>query len=143
MKAEFLHVGLTVKDLKRTIDFYQTYFGFKLEMTGVFDEQFIRGHNVLYRLVDGEYSDFCFLKSANGIVLEVFQFHPQKEAQEVEWARPGYTHICFWVEDIFAVYERLKADGVKIFFEPDVRQSPEEHWMFLQDPDGNLIELQD
>ena len=143
MKAKFLHVGLTVKDIKRTIEFYQTYFGFELDMTGVFDQQFIGDHNVLYRLDEGTYADFCFLKSEDGVVLEVFQFHPQEGVREVQWARPGYTHICLWVKDIFSVYERLKADGVKVFFEPDVRQSPKEHWMFLEDPDGNLIELQD
>lgn len=142
-KAKFLHAGLTVKEIKRTIEFYQTYFGFELEMTGVFDRQFICEHNMLYQLENDTYADFCFLKSANGIVLEVFQFHPQKDTQKIEWSRPGFTHICLWVEDIFAVYERLNADGVPVFFKPDVRQKPEEHWMFLKDPDGNLIELQD
>ena len=30
-KSTFLHVGLTVSDIDRTIEFYQKYFGFELK----------------------------------------------------------------------------------------------------------------
>lgn len=142
-KARFLHVGLTVKDMKRTIRFYQKYFGFELEMEGVFDQEFIGSHSSLYRVKEGSYSDFCFLRSENGIVLEVFQFHPQKEMLPIHWERPGYTHICFKVDDVLEVYKQMKADGIPFFFSPKLRGTPEEHWVFFEDPDGNLIEIQD
>lgn len=142
-KAGFLHVGLTVRSLDRTIEFYTKYFGFELEMRGTFSEDFIREHNSLYQVEEGTYSDFCFLKSADGIVLEVFEFHPIENENQTVWNRPGYTHICLKVADIFEAYEGMKANGVHFFFEPGQRATPEEHWVFLQDPDGNLIELQD
>lgn len=141
--SNFLHVGMTVKDLDRTIAFYTRYFGFRLEMRGVFSEEFMGSHHELYRLPRGAFSDFCFLRSPDGMALEVFQFHPGAEAEEEKWNQPGYTHICLKVSDIFQTYEQMKAEGIEFFFAPDMRAVPEEHWVFLKDPDGNLIELQD
>ena len=43
MGASFLHVGMTVQDMDKTIEFYTKYFGFELEMKGVFSEEFIGG----------------------------------------------------------------------------------------------------
>ena len=36
---KFLHVGITVSDMKETIEFYTKYFGFRLNMEGRFDEE--------------------------------------------------------------------------------------------------------
>ena len=143
MGASFLHVGMTVQDMDKTIEFYTKYFGFELEMKGVFSEEFIGGHRQLYQLPEGAFSDFCFLKSGDGIVIEVFQFSPAADREDVRWNRPGYTHICLRVDDSFKVYEEMTGDGIEFFFPPDMRATPEEHWVFLKDPDGNLIELQD
>ncbi|HHV18552.1 MAG TPA: hypothetical protein GXZ27_06795, partial [Thermoanaerobacterales bacterium] len=47
-KSTFLHVGLTVSDIDRTIEFYQKYFGFELEMKSVFPPEFIGAVPQLY-----------------------------------------------------------------------------------------------
>lgn len=142
---KFLHVGITVSDMKKTIQFYTKYFGFRLNMEGRFDKEFLRKRRMLYGLEDGAYSDFCILESPDGIALELFQFQPQlpSKGENGIWNRAGYTHICLKVDNIFEVYEKLKEDGIPFFFEPDFRGNPDEHWVFLKDPDGNLIELQD
>ena len=141
--SKFLHVGITVADMEKTIEFYTKYFNFILDIKGVFPEEFIGGHHSLYQLEDGAYSDFCFLKSPDGIVLELFQFHPTQKAEDAKWDQPGYHHICLKVDDIFQVYEQMKKDGVEFYFAPDERGSKDAHWVFLKDPDGNMIELQD
>ena len=52
------------------------------------------------------------------------------------------AHICFGVEDVPTIYERLKAAGVE-FVSPPVRFTGEGEWhvLFFYDPDGNLLEL--
>ena len=52
------------------------------------------------------------------------------------------AHICFGVDNLPEVYRRLKAEGVE-FVSPPVRFSGEGEWhvVFLYDPDGNLVEL--
>mgnify|MGYP001123425073 CR=1 FL=1 len=144
-KAEIMHIGLTVSDIDKTIDFYQKHFGFELERKDVFPPEFIGAVPQLYRQKEGTYSDFAFLKSPNGIVLELFQFSTNEPAEEPVWNKPGYHHISIKVDDIHETYKKMSADGVEFFFEPKVKGDSEElaHWVFLKDPDGNMIELQD
>jgi len=143
--CEFLHVGLTVSDMDRTIAFYEKYFGFAVQWRDVFPPAFIGAHPELYRQREGVYSDFAFLVSPDGIVLELFRFSEQLPAEPAVWNRPGYHHICLKVPSVPEIYGRMAADGVAFFFEPAYKGDPKnrEHWVFLQDPDGNMIELQD
>ncbi len=145
-KSEFLHVGLTVSDIQRTVDFYQKYFGFTLGDRGVFPVEFIAAKPQLYRQTEGSYSHFAFLTSPDGVTLELFQFVPLLGAEEPIWNRPGYHHICLKVDSCRRVYEQMCADGLKdaYYFEPDRMEiEGDHHWVFLRDPDGNMIELQD
>ena len=145
-KSQFLHVGITVADIPATIAFYRTYFGFELEAEGVFPAEFIGAKPMLYRQPEGVYSKFAFLRSPDGLVLELFQFSNMLPAQQPVWNRPGYHHICLKVDSCQAVYEQMCADGLQdcYYFPPD-NMDPEgaHHWVFLTDPDGNMIELQD
>jgi catechol 2,3-dioxygenase-like lactoylglutathione lyase family enzyme len=144
MKSEFLHVGITVKSLEKTIDFYKKYFGFELENSFTFPAAFFENNRVLYNLEDGISAPAAFLKSPDGVVLELFEFSKQLPFQAAEWNRPGYHHLCFKVENVPEKYQEMKADGVEFYFEPGFRGDPKngEYWVFLKDPDGNMIELQ-
>lgn len=144
MSGRFCHVGMTVSDLNRTAAFYCGYFGFeRLGDTGLFSEEFVASHRALYRQAEGASSNFCFLKAKDGFLIELFEFHPLEAAKPAIWNRPGFHHICLKVQDISKLYDTMRADGVKFFFPPENRAQPTEHWVFLEDPDGNLIELQD
>lgn len=142
--SKFLHVGLTVTDIDRTIAFYEKHFGFKTTLRGVFPPEFIGSVPQLYRQKEGVYSDFAFIESPDGIVIELFQFSDLLPAELPVWNRPGYHHICLQVENVPKKYEEMKADGVEFYFEPGFRGDPanEEYWVFFKDPDGNMIELQ-
>jgi len=145
MRSSFLHVGLTVSDLERTIEFYQKYFDFKVELRGVFPPEFIGAVPQLYRQKQGVYSDFAFLKSPDGVVLELFRFSSMEPAKPAVWNQPGYHHICLKVDSVHEAYKKMAADGVEFYFEPKFKGEPKnnEHWVFFKDPDGNLVELQD
>lgn len=143
-KSTFMHVGLTVSNIQKTVGFYSKYFGFTLELEGVFSEDFIAAKPMLYKQAANVYSKFAFLKSPDGVILELFEFIPQIPAKETLWHQPGYHHICLKVPDTRAVYEQMIEDGCEYFFAPEEMEpgSPN-HWVFLKDPDGNMIELQD
>ena len=142
--SKFLHVGVTVADIDRTIRFYEKYFGFKATLRGTFGSEFIASVPQLYRQQDGVYSDFAFIESPDGIVLELFQFSRMQERETPVWNRPGYHHICLKVPNVPEKYREMAADGVEFYFEPGYRGDPadEEYWVFLKDPDGNMVELQ-
>ena len=143
-KTSLTHIGITVTDIDKFVDFYGKYFGFELRARGVFPPEFIAGAPTLYRLKEGSYSDFAFLAAPNGVVLELFKFNELLPSEELVWNRPGYHHLCVNVENVPDLYAAMSADGVEFFFEPkQMGPNPGAHWVFLKDPDGNMIELQD
>ena len=143
-ESSFVHVGLTVSDIDRTVAFYEKYFGFKVEFIGKFPDRFFDAKPSLYRLEPGAESKIALIKSPDGVVLELFQFFNQTPFQTAEWNTPGYHHICLKVEDLNAKYQEMKTDGVEFYFSPDYMGEPKDNrfWVFLKDPDGNMIELQ-
>lgn len=142
--AAITHVGITVTSIDEYIDFYQKHFGFKLVRRGVFPESFIAAVPQLYKQQEGVYSDFAFLASPNGVVLELFQFSSTLPCDNPVWNKPGYHHICLKVDNVRETYKRMTAARVEFYFEPrPIEEVPGAYWVFLKDPDGNMIELQD
>ena len=142
-RADFVHVGITVASIDKTVEFYTKYLNFELMRRGQFGPDFIAAQPALYRQKEGVYSDSAFLKSPNGFVLELFQFSDMLPAQEQIWNIPGYHHICIIVDNLPELYTKMAADGIEYFFAPSPMGNSEHHWVFLKDPDGNMIELQD
>ena len=139
-----IHIGITVTDIDKIVDFYQTYFGFELKRRGTFPPEFIAAAPTLYKLKEGSFADFAFLEAPNGVVFELFQFNELLPAEEYVWTRPGFHHLCLRVESVPETYKILADAGVEFYFEPR-QMGPREgaHWVFFKDPDGNMIELQD
>jgi len=144
MKSKFLHIGMTVKSIEKTAEFYSKYLGFEMQNSFTFPAEFFQKKKELYKLTDGTFAPAAFLKSPDGIVLELFEFNPQLPFENPVWNRPGYHHLCFKLENMPDRAKEMKADGVEFYFDPDFRGPPEggEYWVFLKDPDGNMIELQ-
>ena len=114
-----------------------------MERSGVFLPEFIAAAPALYRQKEGVYSDFAFLVSDSGMALELFKFSELLPAESPIWNKPGYHHICLRVKSVPELYEIMAADGVEFYFEPRLRGNSETaYWVFLKDPDGNMIELQ-
>ena len=141
--VEFMHIGITVSDLEKMSAFYEKYFGFKASPTRTFDEKFIADSPDLYRQAAGVYSDMRMLQSDFGVTLELFQFSNVEKSPLYEWNKTGYHHLAFKVESIPVIYEQMIADGIVFFFPPKKRGNSDNHWIFFQDPDGNMIELWD
>jgi Lactoylglutathione lyase and related lyases len=143
-KSSFIHVGITVSDIQKSIDFYEKYFGFTVEAQFQFPPGFFDAKPTLYALYQGAYSKAAMIKSPDGVTMELFEFDQQVPASAALWNKPGYHHICLKVDDVKEKCREMSADGVELFFEPDYKGPPErnEYWVFLKDPDGNMIELQ-
>ena len=111
------HVNLTVPDVSRTRDFFETYFGFRCIAA--------RGRDALAVLVD-----------ESGFVFTLNNF---EKTTQVEY--PGAFHIGFMQESreqVNEIHERLKAGGF------DVEPPKEFHgaWTFyFQAPGGFLVEV--
>jgi lactoylglutathione lyase len=111
------HVNLTVPDVSRTREFFETYFGFRSLV--------LKGRDALAVLVD-----------ETGFILTLNNFD---KATEVEY--PGAFHIGFMQESrerVDEMYKRLTSGG----FEVDPPKEFHGAWTFyFRAPGGFLVEV--
>ena len=136
----FSHVGITVSNFNRFVQFYADVFGCRL--VGVADTPPDRVRTFFG--VDGELPQcrIGWVRVPGGAILEIFEFQPQLPAERIPWNRVGLTHFSFNVRNTQKWYDYLVSKGVECVSRPE--QSPRGHWFFFaRDLDGNLIEMID
>ena len=98
MKARsFSHVGITVSDFNRVVQFYSDVFGCPL--VGVADSPSDRVRSFFH--VDGA-QPACkigWVRVPGGAMLEIFEFQPQLPPVAIPWNRVGLTHFSFNVRN--------------------------------------------
>lgn len=130
------HSEITVKDLDKSIEFYQRTLGLKpvgkTEMH-VTQEGGLKGAKMKIAFLQAEEDK-----------LELIQYlNPKgKESDLNPWDK-GAQHIAFEVVDIRKMYENLKKKGVNFLSPPiDFKDKDTDvTWLYFKDPDGGLIEL--
>lgn len=136
----FSHVGLTVWDLKRSCKWYNETFGFSIVSDQSLSKEEVEKLNKLYRLKDTGVK-FALLRCPKGGVIEMFQFDTAMKGAGATWNKVGLTHLALDVKNVPKWYKELKSKGVEFLCEPQYTAGT--CWVFLKDPDGNLIELMD
>ena len=135
------HTGFVVKDLERSRRFYID--GLGLEELRLFDAQsYELGRIVGY---DNARIYASMLAGADGHVLEIIEYKepPTIEADpdfQYERRRTGGTHLAFFVEDARIMWERLVEMGGRPL-NPPIEVLPGVWECYMQDPDGNWIEI--
>ena len=137
------HVGITVSDLERGIDFYHGVLGlgFVNEPSSVFDDPAL-GPAVG---VPGAALRQVSLALGDGI-LELLEYTRPASPIDVPLAQNalGAQHVAFLVDDIEAKKAELEAKGVRFF--SDVNAADDGvlagwRWVYFSDPEGNALEL--
>ncbi len=138
------HAGLTVSDFGRAVRWYHERFGFLLVSEDVLEPAATKELFPLYK-VEGARVRMGFLRAPGGSVLELFQFEPAAArgaaGNRPTWNAPGFTHAALNVSGLDSWVRRLEAEGVRFVTKPSRTGNVE--WAFLEDPDGNLVELID
>ena len=135
------HVGVTVSDLDRAVDFYTATFD--LDVVAEFSvagEAFSEAVDVA-----GASASFAHL-DAGEMVVELVEYEPRADpgtdsGTDPELNRPGAIHLGLSVGDVEAFYTGL-GDEVETLSPPRTTASGTTI-CFVRDPDGNLIEVLD
>ena len=151
----FSHVGITVSNFNKAVQFYWDVFGCPLvgvadtppdrvrSFFGVTDEAESRRAGA--DRSSGGGGPRCkigWIRVPGGAVLEIFEFQPQLPPRAVPWNGVGLTHISFNVSNLNKWHDYLTRKGVECVSRPE--RSPRGHsFFFAKDFDGNLIELMD
>jgi catechol 2,3-dioxygenase-like lactoylglutathione lyase family enzyme len=133
------HIGMSVRDLDRSIAFYCDLLDMELVIAPI-----PFGGPIYETIMDirGAAGKVAVLRKA-GVEIELFEFStppPQPSSGDRQVCEHGISHFCLEVFDIESEYERLKAAGVVFHCSPqnfrDVALAT-----YARDPDGNVFEL--
>lgn len=135
------HVGFTVSDLDRSIEWYTRLLGEEPIMRKVWEPGYIGGI-VGYPECS---MDCAFWRLPNDLVLELIHYlAPATTTVDMETHNAGNGHLCLLTEDMERDYERMR--GHAEFRSPAPIEVP---WgpyaggrvWYLRDPDGITVEL--
>ncbi|ADJ15320.1 VOC family protein [Halalkalicoccus jeotgali] len=129
------HVGVTVSDLERAVEFYRDVLGLDvLERFTVSGEAFSAGVGV-----EDATGQFVHL-DGDGARIELIEYDPEGDRRpEPDVNQPGATHVGLGVSDLDGFYEGLP-EGIETLSEPRTTESGT-RILFVRDPEGNLVEI--
>lgn len=141
MRSTVHHFGISVRNLDESIAFYSEGFGLE-----VVDRALFSGEE-LARVVDvpGAVLEYAFMAGEN-VILELIEYqNPRGRPFGLKNNDIGNPHICFVVDDIESLYERLLGMGV-VFnappqSAPDIAPYNGLKYTYCRDRDGVTIEL--
>ncbi|MWV64312.1 VOC family protein [Halorubrum sp. JWXQ-INN 858] len=129
------HVGITVADLDRAVDFYAGTLG--LDVVAEFS---VSGDAFADAVaVPGATGSFTHL-DADGVRVELVEYDPAADARaDAALNEPGAVHVGFAVDDLDAFHAGLDDDVVTLSA-PRTTESGT-RICFVRDPEGNLVEV--
>lgn len=137
-----ISIGVVVEDLDKSLDFYLNVIG--MVKTGEFG-------------VEGATAKELGLSSGNSFDVKVLKLEDSENAPEWKLMSfgkkathpkqtyvpddTGMQYITIFVKSMKPLLERIHAHGVKILSATPSMLSETTHFVLVQDPDGNFIEL--
>jgi catechol 2,3-dioxygenase-like lactoylglutathione lyase family enzyme len=136
------HVGLTVTDLDRSIKFYTEI----LECSIVVQQEKEGGYlAAIVGYPDASVRMAHLQPAGSSQRIELFEYRTPKSApRDLEPRNVGNAHVCFVVNDLAALYERLVEHGITTLSPPvevDTGVNKGGAALYLRDPDGITLEV--
>jgi lactoylglutathione lyase len=124
MKTEFATVGIRVKDLQKSVDFYVKLLGMKIVGKGKLKQ------------TKGEWVELASKK--NGFTLELNYYEKDSPYYAEYELGEGSDHLTFKVEDLDEALKKAELAGYPTVDEHKQRNF---RWAFVEDPNGIWIQF--
>ncbi|QOX65919.1 VOC family protein [Anoxybacterium hadale] len=146
MLFRYVHTNIIAKDARLLIDFYKKVLHCKSisesrDLSGEWLDQLTSLNGAHIR---GEHLLLPGYEDAHP-TLEIFSYDEMKQSVSAEINRPGIAHIAFEVDDVeTTLAEILKAGGSTVgeLVTAEYPNNRTAVFIYAQDPEGNIIELQ-
>lgn len=134
------HVGITVRDLEESLQWYEHVFGVRREFVAHGS-----GHELSRGLgVPDARLSFAFLRFGSCVVELLHYDNEREQTFDRSNADVGSTHVCFDVPDVEKAYDDLRAKGVPFLAPPQlIGDGPLKgcSWAYFKDPNGVTLEI--
>ena len=137
------HVGIVVRDLDKSLDFYSGILGLKVYRRfveeGTFIDQLTGLKNVKLEWVK--------LVIPKGGLIELLQYHSHPDPAQYALAVPspsnalGCSHVALTVSDLEQTYSRIRSAGYLAKSPPILTPNKAAKILYCHDPDGTILEL--
>jgi lactoylglutathione lyase len=124
VKTKFTYVGIRVTNLQKSIDFYTKLLGMKVTGRGKIEET--KGETVGLQSEEG------------GFILELNFYEKDSPYNTPYSAGEGLDHLAFKVDNLDKALEEARKGRHRVILEIKANGS---RWAYIEDPDGNWIEL--
>ena len=124
LKSKFAYVGIRVKDLQKSIDFYTKLLGMK-----------VKGRS---RIEQTKGETVGLESEERGFVLELNYYDKESPYYTEYIVGEGLDHLAFGVEDLSKALDEARAGGYRVISEMKANGS---RWAYIKDPNGIWIEL--
>jgi catechol 2,3-dioxygenase-like lactoylglutathione lyase family enzyme len=137
MSADLFHVGLTVADLERSVEFYRDTAG--MDVLSVVDLD----SGAFGRLTDNPGARLrTALLGLGAFHLQLVQYTAGGgPSLDVDHRYPGAPHLSFWVADLDSLYDRLDGLAGVTVTSDRVEVVPGIRSFYVADPDGVPVEF--
>ena len=123
-KFRFVYTGIRVRDLKKSLNFYQEIWGMRVVRRGTMPHG----------------GKFIGLKSPGSDQELELNWYPKRSKFYSTYKRGGeLDHLAFGVGDVNAALKKLVSKGVEVAVSPSKAKGVTE--VYVKDPDGIWIEL--
>jgi len=144
----FSHIGITVPDLEKAVEFYSKAFGLYVLMEPT---EIQHDDSAIGKMCDDVFGEgwgsfrIAHLSMADGIGIELFEFkNTVEEERPFEYWRRGLFHFCVQDDDLEGRIKIIEKLGGKQRMQQVRKYYPGEkpyRMVYMEDPFGNIFEL--
>ena len=144
------HIGLGVRDMERSLHFYRDLLGLEVVSDTLHVQEAHQGLLKDTQRAQRRAVHLCWQESQKSTFLVLSQPVGEAAGEAISMDQVGIHHFSLWVNDVRALYEKLRSAGVEIM-RPPLESEPDGAAVRIfgslcvtaqvRDPDGIIVQL--